>query len=117
MNSHASFWMSLMVSEPGAAIVQVYQAFDRTSELKSKALPAKVSVLAFREPAFRFIQSSISSHLLSMFFLLSGKVNPRVGGGFVMSVSVKADVVGGVTEERGVSFDFSQLTTAPDTDE
>ena len=81
MNFHASCCILHTIDGLGAATMQVYQAFEITRDLKSRDLPAKVSVLAFRCPAFCSIHKKISSHLSSMFFWLSGKVKPRVGGG------------------------------------
>src|SRR6185295_5813706 len=80
MNSHAMVWIFFVISGPGAVTEHVYQAFESTRELNSMALPAKVSVLAFRDQAFLRIHSYISSHFSSIFFLLSGKVKPSVGG-------------------------------------
>src|SRR6185369_681644 len=51
MKSHASFWILIIIGWLGAAMVQMYQALDSTSELNSIALPAKVRDRAFRDAA------------------------------------------------------------------
>src|SRR5881398_3132915 len=82
MKSHAICWILVIIVGLGAATMHVYQIFERTRDLNSKALPAIVSVLALSVPAFLPIQVNSSSHFSSMFFWLSGKVKLSVAGGW-----------------------------------